>query len=313
MSVREADALTDSRGNPPPENLEVDAFCIGAAKSGSTWLAWVLDQHPEIQVSDPKETNFFTERGSPYMNRPPKGFLCDWRWYEQCFPAEGRVNIDFSIHTVADPEAPKRIQAVYPSARFLLILRDPVKRLYSHYRHEERIKVKGVKYAKALEPTFEQALENAEFVRRSRYSELLAPWLKVFPKERFHMVTMESARAEPVQHVQEICRTLGVDDSFRPQAVERQVHPHRVDRGLERTINGAGTWARRHGMGRLVTQAGRRFPWRVVNWFDKKKVQYPPLDPDLEVDLRRRFLPEIEKTEQMLDVDLRVWKPASST
>lgn len=312
MSVIKADTLIDSGGNPPPENLDVDAFCIGAAKSGSTWLAWVLDQHPEIQVSDPKETNFFTKRASPYMNRPPKGFLCDWQWYQQCFPAEDRLNIDFSIHTMADPQAPQRIQAVCPSAQFILILRDPVKRLYSHYRHEERVKANGVKYAKALEPTFEQALENEEFVRRSRYFEQLAPWLKVFPRERFHVVTMESARTDPVGNVQEICRSLGVDDTFQPRAVERKIHPHRVDRGLERAINGAGMWARRQGMGRLVTQVGRRFPWRFVNWFDKKKVQYPPLDPELERELRHRFLPEIEKTERMFDVDLRRWKPTAS-
>ncbi len=312
MSAPNAAPPLDAQGEPPSEDLEVHAFCIGAAKSGSTWLAWVLDQHPEIQVSNPKETNFFTKRGSPYMDRPPKRFLSSWRWYERCFPDDDRLNIDFSIHTMADPGAPRRIHAVYPDARFLLILRDPVKRLYSHYRHEQRIKDKGIQYAQSLEPTFEQALENEEFVRRSRYSELLVPWLEYFPKDRFTLVTMEGARKEPLVHVQEICRSLGVDDSFEPRAIDRKIHPYRVDSGVERVLTRGAKWARRHGMGRMTTAVGRRFPWRLVNRLDKKKVQYPPLDPKLEAELRRRFLPEIEKTERLFDVDLGAWKPRSS-
>ena len=35
----------------------VGAFLLGAPKSGTTWLASALEQHPEICVSDPKEPN----------------------------------------------------------------------------------------------------------------------------------------------------------------------------------------------------------------------------------------------------------------
>ena len=40
-----------------PEVPEVGAFLLGAPKCGTTWLAEVLAQHPEICVSDPKEPN----------------------------------------------------------------------------------------------------------------------------------------------------------------------------------------------------------------------------------------------------------------
>ena len=36
---------------------EVDVFLIGVPKAGTTWLAYALDQHKEINLSDPKEPN----------------------------------------------------------------------------------------------------------------------------------------------------------------------------------------------------------------------------------------------------------------
>ena len=36
---------------------EIGAFLLGAPKSGTTWLASALEQHPGICVSDPKEPN----------------------------------------------------------------------------------------------------------------------------------------------------------------------------------------------------------------------------------------------------------------
>ncbi|MBR40512.1 MAG: hypothetical protein CMA89_01290 [Euryarchaeota archaeon] len=48
----------------------VDVFLIGVPKAGTTWLSNILNQHPEICLSDPKEPNFVaTHKGpSPEMS-----------------------------------------------------------------------------------------------------------------------------------------------------------------------------------------------------------------------------------------------------
>ena len=35
----------------------IDAFIVGVPKAGTTWLANTMSQHPQIQISDPKEPN----------------------------------------------------------------------------------------------------------------------------------------------------------------------------------------------------------------------------------------------------------------
>lgn len=42
----------------PPE-----VYLIGAQKSGTTTLAYLLAQHPDICLSEPKETHFFHNTG----------------------------------------------------------------------------------------------------------------------------------------------------------------------------------------------------------------------------------------------------------
>lgn len=301
--------LLDAKGSPPPDDLKVDAFCIGAPKSGSTWLARVVDEHPEIQVSKPKEPFFFTSVGSPYRDIPPDNFMSSWEWYRSCFPEESKVNMDFSIHTMADPEAPKRIAKVFPGARFILILRDPATRLYSHYRMEERKKQEGFPGPQNMEPTFEEALANEKLVQRSRYAVLLEPWLDVYPKSRFHVVVLEEARQHPIRAVQEIFRYLEVDDEVEPPRIDRKVHPVPVKRGLQRTLSTNAIWARQHGLKWLVDPISRRFPYRLLKRLDNKKVRYPPLDGELENELRQRFLPDVERLEDMLELELDVWKP----
>lgn len=301
--------MLDKQGQGPPEDLDVALFCIGAAKSGSTWLARVIDEHPEIQVSDPKEPNFFTARGSAYLDRPPTGFLASWETYRAGFPTPGKVNADFSIHTMADPDAAKRIRSVFPQAKFLLILRDPVKRLYSHYRHEERTKLMGKAYVQSLEPTFEQAIENQEFLRRSRYAELLEPWTETFPKDRFHIMTTEAAQRDPVTHVKEVFRFLGVDESFLPAQLGKKVHPHSLDRGIRRRIANISRWLHGHGLGWTVSPISPLVPYRFLKKIDRKKVRYPPLDPALEARLRAQLLPDIQQLEEMFGLRLDHWKP----
>ncbi len=103
------------------ENLvpDVGAFLLGAPKSGTTWLANVLEQHPGICISNPKEPNeVATHRGTFGRNIGEP----DWERYAGCFRGEG-LKMDCSVHAFACPVAPSRIVKHWPKARFVVCLR----------------------------------------------------------------------------------------------------------------------------------------------------------------------------------------------
>ena len=118
-------------------NFPPAVYIIGAQKAGTTTLAYLLDQHPAIVLSNPKEPHFFSsqwERG--------------WVWYRSCFAKEPGILIDASTSYtmapldektgLADDTIPRRVYGHAPHAKFIYIMRDPVDRLFSAYWHTVR-------------------------------------------------------------------------------------------------------------------------------------------------------------------------------
>ena len=109
-------------------NRRVNLFVLGAAKCGTTTLHHYLDQHPSILMAHPKEPLFFEaeyELGHDY-------------YLEKYFSGlEGQSILGESRHrNLYLPFVVPRIKA-YASddAKFLVILRNPVDRAYSHWWH----------------------------------------------------------------------------------------------------------------------------------------------------------------------------------
>jgi len=103
-------------------------FVLGAQKAGTSSLHSYLDQSSYFSGSKPKEVHFFNtdiyfgESLAKYEKRF-RGFRDNVTFYEST-PA-------YLYH----PETADRIYEYNPSARFIVLLRDPVKRAYSAYNH----------------------------------------------------------------------------------------------------------------------------------------------------------------------------------
>lgn len=113
-------------------------FLIGAGKCGTTSLHELIVQHPEICRTPLKELHYFSgdswERGHS--------------WYVQHFRnatdcPEGKYLIDGTPRYIRTSIAPQRIQSSYSPTeltkkKFILLLREPVSREFSWYRHRIR-------------------------------------------------------------------------------------------------------------------------------------------------------------------------------
>ena len=107
-------------------------FVVGCMKAGTTAMFSFLTEHPEIVGSPGKEVNFFTFNAHRGM-----------AWYSRQFPqvTGNQRAVDASpsyFHLALDANVPNRIRAVSPRARAIVMLRDPVDRAVSHFRHLRR-------------------------------------------------------------------------------------------------------------------------------------------------------------------------------
>ena len=189
------------------ENLvpDVGAFLLGAPKSGTTWLANVLEQHPGICISNPKEPNeVATHRGTFGRNNGEP----DWERYAGCFRGEG-LKMDCSVHAFACPVAPSRVVKHWPKARFVVCLREPRRRTISHWGmvlDTEEDNQNGADWS-----DFASAWRDERLSCDTLYGSCMERWLGSFSHDRFLLIDSGRMRNESRAVLAEILEHLGMD------------------------------------------------------------------------------------------------------
>ena len=187
-----------------PQNLErPNLFILGAGKCGTTSLHHALSGHPQIHLARVKEPTFFSS-GFQIVSNPID--------YFNLFPkSEGKRLYGEASHAyLSAPEAAPVLRQLFPDARFLLIVRDPVQRAHSLYRHMRRYrhehlstfeKALAAEDARFANPKFRancpQYFWNYMYVRSSRYDVQLRRYLDLFPRSQFFVLTLGEWAAEP--------------------------------------------------------------------------------------------------------------------
>ena len=128
-------------------------FILGAAKCGTTSLYHLLDQHPEICMSKPKEPTFLERDYHQGLGHYHK--TCFAHYQGQPFAGEARHRNLYLKYV------PKRIAEMFPNAALFAILRNPVERAFSHYLHRRRHGQEKLSFEDALE-------EDAARIERER-------------------------------------------------------------------------------------------------------------------------------------------------
>ncbi len=202
-----------------------DAVILGAQKSGTSSLHQYLVQHPQVIAPLRKEVHYFDV-----------GYRHSEAWYRAHFGRrdEPGLNLDSSPYYLFHPAVPARLYTLLPQARLIVLLRDPVRRAYSHYWHERDKGRESLEFEAAIaaEPSrlgdAEAALadgrigrstahQHFSYLARGRYAEQLERWFAIFPRDQFLLLRFEDLAREPLTVLN---RTLG----FLGLAPARTVH-----------------------------------------------------------------------------------------
>jgi hypothetical protein len=201
---RSARRRAGRRGGALP-NLVV----IGGLKCGTTSLHHYLNLHPEIEMSRPKELNFFVAELNWPLGR---------EWYAAHFSGRARVRGESSPHYTNRPRfegVAERMRSTLSDARLIYMVRDPIDRMLSHYLHN----VGGGYDDRPLIQAF--APESA-YVARSRYFFQLEPYLEAFGPERVEILAREELKRDRSAAMRRVFDFLGVDPGFSSKQFERE-------------------------------------------------------------------------------------------
>ncbi len=173
-------------------------FIPGAGKSGTSSLHEYLGQHPDIFMSREKEPHFFSI-DSHYAH--------GLDWYSGVF-ADGEsasVRGESSTTYLHFPHVVERIAAIIPDPRFIVLLRNPIDRVVSHFRWLVGLGLENRSIREAFladrdevpDPSNQIGGNYRYYAAESRYGEHLAEYVSAFGAERVLVLTAEELRREP--------------------------------------------------------------------------------------------------------------------
>ena len=152
-----------------------NAMIIGATKCGTTSAYFNLSQHPKVVfLNEPRFFDRHWERGVD--------------WYERRFqhldPNELSIIGDKTPSLYADKQALSRIKSIMPNIKMILLLRNPVHRLISRWRHRLKRRDPMAKIEEVIEMILYQ----------DDYSESIQQIWDMFSKEQLHIAISERVR-----------------------------------------------------------------------------------------------------------------------
>lgn len=173
---------------------------IGAQRCGTTLIHRLLEAHPEVYVPrHRKEVHFFDD----HYDRGEG-------WYRGFFPydRDGLTAIgEVSPSYLADPRVPDRIRAFDPHLRLIVLLRDPIERLWSAYHHLQRVNGVARSFTEFIR-------DDADALERGRYAEQLSRYVDRFPRDQLLVVVLEELLRDPDTQLLRVQRFLELRESW---------------------------------------------------------------------------------------------------
>ncbi len=284
----------------PVQNIHWPNFyCVGAPKAGTTFVFEHLRGHPQVFLPRSKEPEFFSTYPATSAEE-----------YRRLYAGAGgfAAIADFSPFYLSDPGAHQRIHEASPSAKILILLRDPVARAHSHFLMYRRTGVEPEEsFLKALRRYFESEgrgdeycrdwKSSREYVESGMYYGQVRRYVETFGARQVKVLLLDDLTREPRETMLQVAQFLGID----PAPFEKT-----------ELSGGEGSFRapRYQGLYRMVRDSEMKkrimlyLPARLQLWLRESPLLYghakPSIDPEARRYLQEIYGPDVDQLEEFL-------------
>lgn len=195
------------------DTRRINFLIAGVQKAGTTTLDALLRAHPEINMATKKEVHFF-DRAHHFRGEPNYKFYHDFFEFES-----GKLCGEATPKYLYLEESIERIAAYNPEMKFIIILRNPVDRAYSHWNMEFNRERETENFDNALKLEKQRLLNPTPFARscysyvdRGRYFQQLTTLHKLFPKENCLLLNYQHLSDNPLSLLKSVTNFLGISN-----------------------------------------------------------------------------------------------------
>ncbi|HMZ88326.1 MAG TPA: sulfotransferase [Chitinophagales bacterium] len=304
---------------------------VGAVKAGTTSIHEYLQMHPEVYMSPVKETNHFSDADmlfdhfnvdykqdinanlEKYLAGPmdKKIHIAHVRTAEQYAALFKNVTSQKAIGEVSNsylylPSTARAIHKALPDVQIVMILRNPVERLYSQF-------LMNLKLGKIVEKDLLKEIEADQvkpvkgwgvshlYLEVGMYYEQVKRYLDIFDKNKVCILYYDDYKKDPTGTMQSLFKFLGVDATFTPDMSKRY-----NEAGMPR-FGKLNYWLTQIGVYGLVK---RIFPSNLKERLKSliyTKENIPTITAEEKEYLINYYRKDIEQLQLLLNKDLSNW------
>lgn len=313
-------------------NLKLPTFLVvGAVKAGTTSLHEYLNQHSEIFMSPVKETNFFSDADmlfdkfnvdykqdidhnlDKYLDGPMDkkihiAHVRTWQQYQKLFRdvKDQKAIGEISNSYLYCPNTASAIHAQLPDVKIVMILRNPIDRLFSQY-------LMNLKLGKIITKDLLQEIQNDQnkkdkgwgvshlYLEVGKYYSQVKKYFDMFSRNQVHVILYDDYKRDPAAVMQKLFAFIGVDAGFS------------LDMSLKYNEAGVPRFGK---LNYWLTQTGiyglskKLFPDSLKSRIKSliyTKDNIPVISADEKKWLINYYTEDVEKLEKLLGVSLQNW------
>ena len=279
---------------------KANLFVVGAQKSGTSSLHYYLKHVRAINMSDAKETFFFTQNNW-------QDFDSYHQYYQNTDSAKyyGESSTAYTMQP-AYPNIAPRLYEYNRQAKLIYIVRDPVERAISNYWW-------NVQLCQETRPPLQAIKSNLQYQQTGDYAFQIRPYLDLFDQNQLKFVLFEDLKQSPQQIISQICDWLEIDYDIHTQdifSVVRRKTAQNIEQIDTATLMGklraSKVWQNylRNFVPDNVRQIGRPLATQTL---DKNSPKMLTEIEQVRDYLRPLMKPKVEQFKQIASLDFSKW------
>jgi hypothetical protein len=288
-------------------------FIVGAPKCGTTSLHFYLNQHPDIFLCEPKEPNYYNTdliRANRISSEDYFGLFKD---------AKTKYIGEATPLYLMSKDAPLKIKKACPNAKIILCIRKPVDLLFSAYFQNKYNLIEEAS-------TFEEALEDQENRKKtlkntktgepidrliySRFVDFTAQislYFEVFGRDNVYVIIFDDLKKKTELEVRKVLRFLNVDEQAEINFLIQNAYKINKSQVAAKLIHSPPSALRKIVRLILPKSITNRI-YKTLKQLNTEKKKKSAIKPETKNTLTKEYLPEVERLEKLLKVDLSHWK-----
>jgi hypothetical protein len=291
---------------------------IGAPKSGTSTLFYVLAQHPQMYMCPVKEVGFFwsyaqnpaeeVQLCGPGTERLRHRLVNDLDCYQKLFDKVKKEKAigEASVRYLASPRAPGLIHQFIPRAKLIVSLRQPADRAFSGFVHDLQDGVETcTDFTEAIAQEREGLRDNwtmSRHLARGFYTDSLKRYFEFFDRSQMHISLLDDLRDDAQGLFRSIFDFLDVDPDFVPDTSQR----HNAS-GL--ILNPALRWLWRNSskVRAAIRPLFSNQTRHVFSEWVMRDAKKPVFSPELRAELTEYYRQDIMALQDLIQRDLSHW------